>query len=458
MNDLIKKQLFGTLGIESADVNAELANVSEDDLPENVEEESSVAEAIEDVDLDTEVDKLDEQGEDLEDAAENLDDLDVAVENYRNAGGKFTPIEAAALKLSIAQATSRFVKDTGDLVPAIESFKNDAETNTRLAHESLKDTAKTFGDSIVEFVKKAIERLKEIFNNFINRFRGIEARANKVIVVARAIKGNIEGEVSIAKDKISVGGSAEFTDIKNGVDRLNVFFTKLKTAKNIDAVAEIASELNKGTDKISPEQIFEAQNKFMDASFREIHNDVTEDGKNLVSKSYPGEYRAYLIRGEGVSLNYEAFEKVKNENSKSEDVKVAAVQPNEIIALATTIKAIQKDVAQYKGLIKRIVEMFERLNTILVSDAERVEDGVKIRKEDKERAKKIGNALWKAMGKQTTFYSKIVSGANDISGNILTLCEKSVALAKAPQGEEKAKDDKATEDKTQEPKTEEKTA
>lgn len=456
MNDLIKKQLFGTLGIESADVD--LSNVTEEDLPEkNIEEESSVAEAIEDVDLDTEVGELENQGEDLEDAAENLEELDVAVESHCVNGGTLTPIEAAALKLSIAQATSRFVKDTSSLVPAIESFKNDPDTNTRLARESLKETAKTFADSVVEFAKKALERLKEIFNNFINRFRGIEARANKVIVAAKTIKGDIQGEITFPKDKISVNGSVEFAEIKDGFGRLENFLSKLKDAKSLEAISNITSELNnlnEGKGTITTEQIFDAQNKFMDASFRDLHGDVTEDGKNLVSKNYPGEFRALLVREEGISLSYEAFEKVKAEN-KNGDAAIQAIQPTEIIALATAIKSIQKDIADFKGLPKRIVQMFERLNTIQVSDTSRLEDPTEVRKNDKERAKKLGNALWKAMGKQTTYYSKIVSGANDISGNILTLCEKSIALAKKPQGEEKA--DEKTKQK-QEQTTEEKTA
>lgn len=430
MNDLIKKQLFGSLGIESADVD--LSDVTEDDLPVNAEDESSVAEAIEDVDLETEVDDIDEQGEDLEDAAENLEELDVGVESFRNAGGKFTPIEALALTMAIGQATSRFVKDTSSVVPAIENFKDNAEENTRLAHESLKETAKTFGDSVVEFAKKALARLKEIFADFINRFRGIEGRANKVIVAAKAIQGQIEGEIDFPKDKISVGGKTDFEAIKGSFESLVGSINKLKEPTAVLKLAEAMEELNKGDGKVTIEQIYEAQNKYLDASFREIYGNVTESGTNLVSPFFPGEYQASLVRGEAgaTSLSYEAFGRNKPEN-KDGDVKVVAIQPNEIISLATAIKVLQKELAEYKGLIPRITKMMERLNAVHVKDAKRMEDAAELKKNDKVRAKKIGDAAWKAMTKQITFYSKLVSGSNDISGNILTLCEKSVALAKA---------------------------
>lgn len=456
MNDLIKKQLFGSLGIESAEVD--LSDVTEEDLPENDEDESSVAEAIEDVDLETEVEDIDEQGDDLEDASENLEELDVAVESFRNAGGKFTPIEALALTMAISQATSRFVKDTSSLVPAVESFKNNAEESTRLAHESLKETAKTFGDSVVEFAKKALARLKEIFADFINRFRGIESRANKVIVAAKAIKGQIEGEVDFPKDKISVGGKTDFETLKGSFESLVGSVVKLKEPTAVLKLLELMEELNKGEGKITVEQIFEAQNKYLDTSFREIYDNATESGTNLVSTFFPGEYQASLVRGEtgATSLSYESFGRNKPEG-KSEDVKLVAIQPNEIIALATAIKVLQKELAKYKGFFPRLDETMKRLNMVHVQDVDRLEKASDVKKNDKVRAKKIGDAAWKALTKQITFYSKLVSGSNDISGNILTLCEKSVALSKGDAGADSTKDEQV---KTETPKEEgaEKTA
>lgn len=456
MNPSIKAQLFGTLRLESADVDVdpELLEVTEDDLEETPEGESSVAEAIGDVELDSEVDEIEDQGDDLEDAAEGLDDLDVAVESYRKTGGKLTPIESAALKLAVNQCTARFVRDTGNLVPAIEDFKNDAEHNTRLAHENIKETAKTFKDGIVKAAKAAYERLKEIIKNFINRFRGVIGRADKIIVAAKAIKEQISGDVELNKDNYSVGGEFTFEVVKDGLERLNHSISKMKDLERsqhaIDGITNLAAKEG----KVNAHEIFAEQNSFMDKSFREVFGEVTEEEGKIVSKPFPGEYRAALIKGKEKSdLHYEEFDRRKNEDKDTKGMKgnLPALQANEILNIAASIKATQGLLKAFDGFIKRFGETMVRLNSVHAGSVEKVQDAKEFQKEHgKEEAKLVSKAVWRAMTRQMTFYSKLISGTNNISHDMLTWCEKSIQKAgkkdegaenKAPESEPEKKEE-----------------
>ena len=431
MNPTIKAQLFGSLGIESAEVleQAELANVTEDDLPEeNIEEESSVAEALEDTETDEEIENIEDQGDDLDNASESLEELDVATETFRASGGKFNTIEAFALKKTIAQITHKFVKNTDDVVPAIESFKKDNGDNTQLACEGIKEAAKAFKDGTVEVVRKAFETLKRVIGDLLNRFRGIEARANKVIVAAKQNGRVISGDIAVNKDSVSVAGDATFATIKAGFDRFNDSANKLENVKDIEQYDEIMKELNQpGEGKIKTETIIAAQNKFLEASFEAVFGESTEVNGSKQSKPFPGEYVAMLVKPEStIPFYYEAIGRQKPKE-KGGVAKVTALQPDEIIAIATTVKALQKIMAKYKGLLRRLVTTMKTLNSVHATDPNRFENAQDLAAKDKEVKNAMGKGVRLGISKQMTFYSKLVSATNDISGNMLTLCEKSLA-------------------------------
>lgn len=450
MNDIIKAQLFGSLGVESAEAmaEAELSNVTEDDLPEeNIEEESSVAEALEDSVTEEEVDDIEDQGEDLEDASESLDELDVAVEGFVKQGISLSKIEAVALKATVAQITRKFVKNTDSVVPAVENFIGDNTDNTVLAHEGIKETATAFKDGAIAAAKKAYETLKQIIMDVINRFKGIESRANKIIVAAKAISGELSGEISINKDGISVNGDTSFDTIKGGFDRFIESVSKMKDAKTITQYAEIMKEVNEpGEGKVTMEKIFEGQNKFMDASFDATFGENTESDGKKTSKPFPGEFVAVLNKPKSsLPLFYESFERL-SAKEKGGDAKVSAVQPNEIIAIATAVKGLQQVIAEYKGFINRVVETMKRINSVHVTDSDRFEDKKDIKDKDKDVSKAIKESATLAVKKQMVFYAKLVSSSNTISSNMLTLCEKSLS-AKGPTAEEKKEEPKTEETK-----------
>lgn len=435
MNSKIKLELFGSLGIESAEVVElnEATNVEEVDLPEEAtpESESSVAEALDDVEVEQEVEGIETQGEDLEDATEGLEELDVAVEAYRATGANLTPIEAAALNLTIRQTVSKFVKDTGDLVPAAESFREDPSEQTRLAHEGLKDAAKSFGDGVVAGAKKAWERLKEIIGDIINRFRGIVGRADRVIVAAKGIQGSISGTVELSKDKISVGGEASGQVLKDGLGRFKASLDRLKTTKKAEETIKIVQELNSGEgSEIKFKDLMLAYDKFQDVTFRAVFGDVTEKDGNLVGKGFPGEWVPMLVKSKDVNreFSYNSLEKTKPAE-KGGKVGVEALQPKEIIELAGLVKVVQGSLADYKGFLKRQETVLTHMGSIGPTIGKQMEDAKEGRKELGVSALEATRSLYSAVRREMTFYAKIVSAANQTSGNILELCEKSVKLA-----------------------------
>lgn len=448
MKQSLKSQLFGTLRLENADVDVdpELIDVTEDDIEETPEGESSVAEAIDDVALDTEVNDIEEEGEDLDDAAESLEELDVAVESAVAKGQVLSKIEALALTATVRQITKKFVKDSSMVVPAIESFGNDAKGQTTLAHEGIKDAAKSFKDGAVAAAKQAYERLKEIIMNFIKRFRGVTARADKIIVAAKQIKTDINGNVKVKTDNLSVDGALDYEVIKDAANRLIGVAKQLreeyKSPEALDSIQKLTS-----AEQVNVIDIFKEQNAFMDKSFRKVFGEATEKDGKLVSKAFPGEYHAALVKGGAeTDLHYEEFIRTTPEK-KSEDGELQALQPGEIINLAGTVKALQVQVKSYDGLLKRFAEAMTRLNTAHTRNTENIKDHKEFAKEEgKDKLKAVQKSFGNAFKRQMLFYSKFVSATNSISHELLTWCEASLALANKPAGsEEKAPEDKGAE-------------
>lgn len=455
MNATIKQQLFGSLGIESAEtlVDPELANVSEDDLPEeNIEGETSVAEALEDTNSEETVDDIETQGEDLEDASESLEELDVAVESFRKSDTKLNPIESVALKLAVRQATRKFVKNVDSVVHAVESFKDDPEESTRLACEGIKEAAKSFKDGVVAAAKKAFEKLKEIVSAIINRFRGIESRANKVIVAAKKAGLKISGNISISKDSIAVSGDTSYDAILKGMEVFLSAATKLKDSTNIDATFKINMELHEGEGTIKYEEIVAHQNKFMIESFKDVWVDVTEKDGNYVGPNLPGNFIPKLVKGETkITFLYDVLEQVKPEK-KSEDNSITAFQPNEIIQLATMVKAVQKAIAEFDGFLKRLARTMERITAVHVKDESRRETPEDVKKRSKEEIKDIHKVSMGIITKEMAFLSRVVFTGNNLSGVLLTACEKSISSAGKGGEEKKGEEPKKEEAKAEEAK------
>lgn len=448
MKQSLKSQLFGTLRLENADVDVdpELIDVTEDDIEETPEGESSVAEAIDDVALDTEVNDIEEEGEDLDDAAESLEELDVAVESAVAKGQVLSKIEALALTATVRQITKKFVKDSSMVVPAIESFGNDAKGQTTLAHEGIKDAAKSFKDGAVAAAKQAYERLKEIIMNFIKRFRGVSARADKIIVAAKKIKTDINGNVKVKTDNLSVDGALDYEIIKDAANRLTGVAKQLREEHKSQAAIEASARLT-AAEQVDALSIFKEQNEFMDKSFRSVFGEATEKDGKLVSKAFPGEYHAALVKGGAeTDLHYEEFVRTTPEK-KSEDGELQALQPGEIVNIAGTVKALQNEIKSYDGLIKRFAETLTRLGSARTHNQNNIKDPKDfIKDEGKEKAKVVQKAVATAFKRQMLFYSKFVSATNSISHELLGWCEASLALAGKPAGgEEKAPEDKGAE-------------
>ncbi len=456
MNKLIKAQLFTTLGIESAEAIAEkeLTNVTEADLPEeNVEAETTAADNIETVQDEAEIDGIEDQAESLDDATENLEELDTALESYSNGKKSLTPIEAAALRLTVSQTVSRFVKDTGDLIPAAENFRGGNTDQTVLATESLKETAKTFADAAVNAARKAWERLKEIIESVINRFRGYEARANKIIVAAKKVTAEITGEVDLKKDSISVNGEASFDALRGGMERLTKSLQDLKEARSIKSIHEITNKLNEGTDPAKFIEWLTATNAAMAELFKAMFGETKDVDGWAVAAPFPGEYtpKRYIVPEGTYELSSFAIEQVKPEE-KGGDVKVAAVSATEIINLAGAVKALQESVKDYKGFLRRMLAAIQDISRVNLKE-EKGQPNFKDIKEEvgengKEELKKYKKQASSFMSKQMGYYAKLVTTANNVSGNILTLCEKSLKLANAPAaaGKEEPKADETKSD------------
>lgn len=410
MNPTIKSQLFLSLGVESAEPepNAELLEVTAEDLPEeNIEAESSVAEAVEDTELTAEVDGLETQAEDLTDATETLEELDVAVESFP---GNITPIESVALAKALQHATRKFLPPSTKLVPAAENFAGVDAEQTKLVRGNLKETAKTFGQGIVANAKKAIKRLAEIITEFVKRFRGIDQRAAKIIAAAGNVKGGVNATVQMPKSKVSVGGDVSAESIVDGVDRLSGAVARISEAKEL--LAYKAAEEDKGQDA---NQLIAKVNEAAKVSFQAIFPAHEEKDGKLASKPFPGEYAVTLEMGEGEL----AYFGLSHGTAEKGDGDLEALQAPHIRTIAGEIRALQKSIQKYTGLINRMKAVL----------AESMNDDIDTHNGESEN--KVIVATMTALIKQVMFYGKFTSMVNGICHDVLAYCEKSLAAVSA---------------------------
>lgn len=419
MKRSIKNQLFKTLQLahENDDSIPEVDVDSIEIDPDMDEGESSVAEAVDDVAAGQTIDDVEDQTTDLEDAAETLDELDVAVENYRAAGGKLSTLEAAALSKTINNAVRRYVPDTSFIVGANESYAKDAVEATRLAHENLKETAKSWGEGIVAGAKKAIETLKRIIGDFINRFRSIEQRGARVIKAAEKFQGGGQ-TIDMDKTKIAVGDDASVEAVQHGIEALVTTCGRLDTYVE-KTLRTFAAEENPHDDG----SVIEATNKTLTEIFENTF---------IADRPFPGNYRVELNVEDGTL----STPVVKHGDVKV-DGDVTGLDAQGVVQLAKTVLAARKAVGEGKSLVSRLASATDKITAsgFIENDQHR-----RVVNEMSETEKGGGTAerwnmtkvLLKYLTREAIFLGKFWEMTNTIFGNSLEYCEKSLS-AKAPE-------------------------
>lgn len=431
MNSLIKSQLFGTLAVESAELTA-VTEVTADDLPtENIEAESSSAQASDVVDVDESVTDLETTSENLNDASEGVEELEVAVEGMIRNGHKLSKIEAAALNLTLRQTVSRFVKDTTGVIPATEDFGGDAELNTTLAHEGLNETARAFGDGLVAAAKGTLNTFKKVVKVSLDMITTITSRANRVIARAKETDGSNTNPIKFNKANISVDGATDSKVLADSIIRLKNSLNTLAKAHISDEALNILEQLNKVKpgEKVHILKFYESYNKYLEQTFTSIFGNTREVDGKLTAKPFPGEYVPTFTKGDDKNLlAYESIIRDK-EKSKTEKVELEAITPDEVIKLAGAVILVQESLLNFKGFLARQEATMKRMGAVYVEP-----ENLKSEKENREDVgkpiKEVFHSIWNATNEETIFFCKLVSMATKTSINVLELCEKSLGKEK----------------------------
>lgn len=208
LQDLTKSLRLGT-------ESAELEMTAED--PGVLESETVQANTIEDVAEDKADAELIEASDDSLDDEEAVEELVAVVESATASGKGLSRIEAAALKVTFAQITGKYFQDPMAQFPARES--NDAMdiSNTNLATESLKESAKKIGGSIIAKIKEIVAKVMDFISRMTNKFVWLENRAKKVFAGYSKIDEVVPGSAQVKAQYMGINNELSIDIIKNGL-------------------------------------------------------------------------------------------------------------------------------------------------------------------------------------------------------------------------------------------------
>lgn len=338
-------------------LETELLEVQEVEA-EGVEQEAQVEEAIE--------------------VSEALDEYQEALESIGKQGG-LDRNGAMILQIGLEQLCARVgIEPTAMAFPSMESFGGATSRihSTKVAMESVKETAKKVWEAIIAGIKRAGEWLKNFWKTLTDSNHRLKARADKVKAAAASVKGEAQGELentSLA-DKLHRNGKVE----KNFGHDFNEFtkFCETMAGKVVPGVvkhAEVVVDLTvKGLSTNDGEIAFKAsdiKSAYSGLQLTASDEEVPEGVEALKSQQLPGG-KALLVQLPTVDGNSgaQAFAKSKTSvglfkpaTAKATNNKMPVLTVNEITGIAdnvvkvsSAIESLRKLEAEFDKFVKRM--------------------------------------------------------------------------------------------------------
>ena len=157
------------------------------------------------------------QIEEAVEVSEALDEYQEALESIAGQGG-LDRNGAMILQIGMEQLCGRVgiemsAGSAGINMPSMESFGGASSRiqATKLAMESVKETAKKVWEAIIAAIKRAGEWLKNFWKTLTDSNHRLKGRAEKIKAAVASVKGGAEGEIENAglADKLHINGKVE---------------------------------------------------------------------------------------------------------------------------------------------------------------------------------------------------------------------------------------------------------
>ena len=329
-----KRQLITSLAIEGSEITIQ-------DIEVDPESESSTADAIETIGDQAEVQNLNDEAEELQDLGESGDELIAAVESAIASGKGLTPIEGAALKLTLKQLTGKYAPSFARSMPAREDFggRRDQLDTTVLAHEGLVNGFETFWEQTKKHFQRVIEVIQKFFRSIIQKFTSVQKRAMALKARAEEASQDNSEMVTINPNNLRVGNEALNLVVPQGLTNINdVLAELLKTSRNIDDRAEVNKGVEALDDSSAWEDFVNNQNSQAKRTF-----DGIEAKEENVTTLLPGNRAITFTEGEPNTADQFSFESMvqfQSGDGKETKEEVPAMTRKQIVAVTTLIVSI----------------------------------------------------------------------------------------------------------------------
>lgn len=197
----------------------------------------------------------------VSDASDEMTALVEVAEDAAETGG-LNDTAAKILTVAVESIYHRLGLPRGaNGIPSMEAFAEESAYRragaTTIAVEDMKEKLKAFGATVLTGIKKIWEFLKKFFASILTATGRLEARAKKVLELAKGFKGNGGSQLENAglATRLAVGSSVP-TNLAGGLSVMNDFITEATRSAYSEKIAAIASYVkNKSTGSVAVEEI-----------------------------------------------------------------------------------------------------------------------------------------------------------------------------------------------------------
>ena len=306
---------------------------------------------------------------DVEEAYSELKDdivaIDAVTSSYEELDEILTDLEVSSESLTsetsvlisrqVRNALKPFGGALGSPVPSQECFSDEteAERNTTVSAEGLKDTLKSIWQTIKNLVIRAVAAVMNFFSKLFQGWKKIQARAEAIQTSIAGLSKDPEGTVKVKYiSAMAFKGSAKSDVLVTGCEQLQSKMVAVKTslAETDKAYARLVSGF---------EAAVKGDNKGWFEGAKAFFGAIKESGKDLSNVNLPGNNMLIALKG-SVPVADDASDDVSKGLSYMEAVKlvIPTIKKNSTGKKADEHQVIDKGTkAQLTKLMAAVIDI-----------------------------------------------------------------------------------------------------
>jgi hypothetical protein len=351
----------------------DMSGVAEEEVPAGVEMEVTDV-ADEGGDLADDVEALEDAIEDTE----TLDQIaDLAAASAEEGEG-MDPVAAEITEVAVEAIYARLGL-TQKAMPSMESFGSagSRKAATRIAAEGWKESVKKAWDAVVKFFKNIIEKIMAFLDKFFNANTRLMAAAKKMLASVNAKEGTQTGEVksAAAKGFAAKSGTVGAREIE-GVLTLHTeivgSFTKASAlaGKMVNSFAGVSvkSSADAAAMKSLVEQEIESKGAEVSTVMESVAKKGTQGG-HLLYGGYEFKFDDALKTGEKKGFFKGTMDFVRGAVSEGKEVKITPLSKPEMVSVVNKVSELGQANADFKKIQKDLTNIMNSVVKIANSVA-----------------------------------------------------------------------------------------